>query len=238
MAMRDPISLQRQYYVETAAAYDRMHLFDADEHHVALGWLAASIKLYKFESVLDVGCGTGRCLNFLKQEGISIQMVGVEPVSALRDIGIQGGLNPKEIVEGDALALPFPEKSFDVVCAFAILHHIKEHQAAVAEMCRVARHAVFISDSNGFGQGNACARLTKQFINAVGLWPAFNFIRTCGKGYQYSEGDGIFYSYSLANDIPVLQAKFSDLRFMSTQSSGANLYRTAPHFAVFATGRR
>ena len=232
--MVDPVSIQRRYYEETATAYDRMHLSETDEHHIALGWLTSLIKLYRFDSLLDVGCGTGRGLKFLKAHGVAIRMIGIEPVAALREIAIHDGLSYAEIVDGDALALPFPDKSFDVVCAFAILHHIKDHCAAVSEMCRVARRAVFISDSNGFGQGSPLARTVKQMINAIGLWPTFDFIRTRGKGYQFSQGDGLFYSYTLMNDVPILRQRFQDLRFMGTQPSGPNLYRSASSIAVFA----
>lgn len=236
MAMTDPVAIQRKYYEQTAAAYDETHVSEADEHHVALGWLASIIKMQKFDSLLDVGCGTGRGLRFLKANAISIKMTGIEPVSSLRQVGLNSGLTGSEIMDGDALAIPFPDRSFDVVCAFAILHHIKDHRRVVREMCRVARRAVFISDANNFGQGSLLSRTAKQALNACGLWPLYNLIRTKGKGYQISEGDGLFYSYSLTNDLPILQERFSDLQFMTTKPSGVNLYRSAPHFAVMATG--
>lgn len=232
--MVDPIAIQLKYYEETAASYDKMHLFEADEHYVALGWLASVIHLYRFGSLLDVGCGTGRVLQFLKTQSVSIRMIGLEPVAALREMAIKGGLSTAEIMDGDALALPFPDNSFDIVTAFAILHHIKDHRAAVHEMCRVARRAVFISDANGFGQGGPLARAVKQTLNAFRLWPVFDFIRTRGKGYQLSEGDGLFYSYSLVNDLPVLRQRFPHLHFLSTLPGGPNFYRSAPHFAVLA----
>jgi len=40
-------------------------------------------------------------------------------------------------------------------------------------------------------------RLFKLFLYKMGLWGAFNFVRTRGKHYQISEGDGLFYSYSV-----------------------------------------
>ena len=232
----DAVAQQRDYYAQTAAAYDDMHLCEADEHAVAFAWLAALIRMHDFTSLLDVGTGTGRCLRALKQQDVPIRAVGVEPVTELREIGRRNGLTEAEILPGDVLDLAFESGSFDVVCAFAVLHHVKDHRRAVAEMCRVARRAVFISDSNNFGQGSALARAVKQGLHACRLWPAYDLLRTRGRGYQSSEGDGIFYSYSIFNDVPVLRRRFSDLRFMSTVPSGANLYRSAPHVAVFACG--
>jgi SAM-dependent methyltransferase len=230
----DAVSIQRSYYAKTASAYDDMHVSGLDEHFFALAWLTLLIKLQKFDSLLDVGCGTGRCLTFLKEESLQIALTGIEPVPELRAVAKQKGLKDTEVVDGDAMALPFAEKSIDVVCAFGVLHHIKDHKKAVAEMCRVARRAVFISDANNFGQGSRITRAVKQGLRAFGLWRPFDFIRTKGKGYHYSEGDGVFYSYSIFDDLPTLRRRFRDLRFMSTQPSGTNLYRTASHIAVFA----
>jgi ubiquinone/menaquinone biosynthesis C-methylase UbiE len=232
--MHDEVRLQREYYAGSASLYDDRHATDYDEHFQALGWLAALIRSHKFVSLLDVGSGTGRCLAFLKKEALPIALIGVEPVEALREIGRRKGLSNTELVEGDALALPFGDRTVDVVCAFGVLHHIRDHRRAVSEMCRVARRAVFISDSNNFGQGGALSRAVKQAVRAAGLWSAADFVRTRGKRYHYSEEDGVYYSYSVMNDIPALRRRFSELRFMGTRPSGANLYRTASHIAVFA----
>ena len=76
--MTDPVSIQRKYYEETAAAYEEMHLSETDAHHFALGWLASLIN-YNFESLSMLAAGS-RTLKFLKTSGISIKMTGVEPV--------------------------------------------------------------------------------------------------------------------------------------------------------------
>lgn len=229
------IDAQRRYYAETAAMYDRMHIEDGDEHFFALSWLSALIGHHGFSSLLDIGSGTGRAVIELKQRH-AIDCVGIEPVEALREQGHAKGLSAGELRDGDVLALDFPDNSFDVVCAFAVLHHVKDHARAVREMCRVARHGVFISDANNFGQGSFAKRTLKQAINALGLWRAYDFVATRGKGHHWSEGDGLFYSYSLINDLPVLREKFPRLHFMNTlPAQSPNFYRGAPHFAVFAT---
>ncbi len=234
----DAVSAQRKYYSETAQDYDARHLLTPDEHSLALGWLSALIKANGFGGVLDVGCGTGRCLRFLRGEGLQIALKGIEPVQALRDVAMRKGLSAAEIIGGDALALPFANESIDLVCSFGVLHHIADHKKAVAEMCRVARKAVFISDSNNFGQGDAIARAAKQGLRTLGLWPMFDFVRTKGKGHHFSEEDGVYYSYSILNDEPALRRRFSQLYFLGAHSSGPNLYRTASHIAVFAQSPR
>lgn len=229
------VEAQREYYARTAADYDAMHVEEGDEHYRALDWLSNLIAQNSFQSVLDIGSGTGRAIRYLKERQ-PIRYLGVEPVAALREQGHAAGLSADELVDGNALKLDYPDDSFDVVCEFGVLHHIKDHRAAVREMCRVAKHGVFISDSNNFGQGSKLNRFIKQSINAVGLWPAFDLLMTKGKGYHWSEGDGVFYSYSVVNDLPVVRGKFPNLHFFSTMAAtGPDFYRHAPHMAVFAS---
>jgi ubiquinone/menaquinone biosynthesis C-methylase UbiE len=102
--------------------------------------------------------------------------------------------------------LPFADKSFDAVTEFSTLHHVANPCAVVKEMLRVARKAVVIVDSNRFGQGPLLARLFKLFLYKAGLWTAFDLVRTRGKRYQISEGDGLFYSYSVYDSWELIAA--------------------------------
>lgn len=238
MALRsdrpDPVRLQADYYTRTAGAYDDLHVGEADEHAIALGLMSTLIVQRGFCSVLDVGCGTGRALHHLKRiPGVGVH--GVEPVKALREIAHRNGISPLEMTEGSALDLPFEDDYFDVVCSFGVLHHIKDHRRAVSEMCRVARRAVFISDANNLGQGSRGARIAKWTIKAVGLWPVLDLIRTRGKGYHYSDGDGVFYSYTLLDDVPILRRKFPDALWLGTSPSGPDLHHSARSIAVLAS---
>jgi|CXWL01.1.fsa_nt_gi ubiquinone/menaquinone biosynthesis C-methylase UbiE len=234
--MSDARKAQQDYYADTAHAYDDMHGNEGGEHDFAFAVMRGLAEQFGFKTILDVGSGTGRIPLAFKQAGSGIACTGVEPVSALRTIGHAKGLSQSELRDGDALALDFPDDSFDLVCAYAVLHHIKDHARAVAEMVRVARHGVFLSDANNFGQGSAVARAIKQAINAIGLWGAYDWMATRGKGYHYSQGDGVFYSYSVTNAVPVLRAKFPTLHAINTlPSTGLNLARQAPHMALFAT---
>jgi ubiquinone/menaquinone biosynthesis C-methylase UbiE len=182
--------LQRAYYASTAASYDAAHI-EATEHRLGLQLMLATIRHYEFASVLDVGSGTGRALTFIKRELPALKVVGIEPSPELCAVGHQKGLTADELRQGDALQLPFDDESFDLVCEFSALHHIAQPARAVSEMLRVARRGIFISDTNNFGQGGPVARLIKQAINAAGLWPIADWIKTGGRGYSVSEGDGV-----------------------------------------------
>lgn len=224
--------LQRRYYAETAAQYDRWHMEEEWEHAFALAFLLGMIDHHRIESVLDVGSGTGRVLLHLRDSRPELRVMGVEPVAQLRDIAYAKGLASHELVAGDATALEYRDHSFDLVCAFGVLHHIRDASRAVSEMLRVSRRAIFISDSNNFGQGRAAARLLKQAMNALGLWPLADWLKTRGRGYSITTGDGLAYSYSVFNDYRLIRKHCSAVHTLNVRGSGANHYRAAGHVAL------
>jgi SAM-dependent methyltransferase len=234
MSSDDEVTLQRKYYADTAAKYDDMQISDQDEHQFALAVLSAMIEYHGIRSVLDVGSGTGRALRYLKSRHPGVRFVGIEPVEALRKVGHQAGLSHDELKDGDVNALAAADGEFDLVCEFAVLHHVPKPERAVAEMLRVARKAIFISDANNFGQGGSLSRYLKQAINALGLWRAFDWLRTGGKGYHVSAGDGLFYSYSVFNNYQQIRKACGIVHQFNTVHAGPNLKRSAPHVAILA----
>lgn len=226
------VEIQRAYYANTAQRYDDRHGEDVGEHSFALSFLISSLEYLGTQSILDVGCGTGRALLKVKKERPGIAEVGIEPSQELRAVGHSKGLSESELVDGDAMSLPFPDGSFDLVCEFGVLHHLPDPSKAVSEMLRVSRKAIFISDSNNFGQGSRLSRLLKQAINALGLWPMADLIKTKGRGYTISEGDGLAYSYSVFNDYKQIARACKYVHFLNTAGGGPNLYRAATHVAL------
>lgn len=141
---------------------------------------------------------------------------GIEPVSALRDQGHAKGIPPEDLIDGDAYQLPFPENSFDLVCEFAVLHHVREPEKMIREMSRVASKMVGISDCNFMGQGSFPLRLLKYIIFSLGLWSVTDWAKTKGKGYTITECDGLAYSYSVYQSLRTLQRFWKTLRITST----------------------
>jgi ubiquinone/menaquinone biosynthesis C-methylase UbiE len=228
----DAVAAQRAYYAATASRYDDMHLHEGDEHYFSLCLMVSFLEFLNIESVLDIGTGTGRSLVEIKRRAPAVRVVGVEPSPELREIGCGKGLSPTELVDGDGQSLAYRDGEFDLVCEFGALHHMPDPDKAVAEMLRVARKAIFISDANNFGQGTAPVRAVKQLINSLGLWPLANFVKTKGKGYRFSGGDGVAYSYSVFNQYPAIKAVCKSVHMINTRNSGPNLYRSASHVAL------
>jgi len=101
------------------------------------------------DKVLDLGCGFGR--HAYQAARLRAQVVafdfGADEVRNVRDtfgaMAVAGELDEVEsrvgAVQGDALALPFPDDAFDRVIASEILEHIPDDEQAMRELARVLR---------------------------------------------------------------------------------------------------
>jgi ubiquinone/menaquinone biosynthesis C-methylase UbiE len=204
------VEIQRKYYTDTAAQYDAMHANEGATDAVLMNYICGFLRMLQARSVLDVGSATGRGTRDLKGALPEMLVCGVEPVAALAGHIIRDGCAPPvPIVRATGEALPFPNASFDAVCEFSVLHHVPNPGAVIKEMLRVARRAVFICDSNRFGQGSLMARLVKLALYKSKLWPMYTYLRTGGKGYMITEGDGLFYSYSVYDSYELI-AEWAD----------------------------
>lgn len=98
--------------------------------------------------VIDVGCGAGRHSFEAYRRGADViafdqnaeELADVDTM--LQAMG-QAGEAPEsakaQVVVGDALALPYPDGSFDSVIASEILEHIPDDVTAIAELSRVLK---------------------------------------------------------------------------------------------------
>jgi len=192
------VEIQRKYYTDSAARYDGMHEQEGANDPSITRFVHAFLRMLQARSVLDVGAATGRGTCDLKRALPDLFVCGVEPVAALVEQSVKdGNASYVPMICATGEALPFGDASFDAVCEFATLHHAANPNAVVAEMLRVARQAVFLCDSNRFGQGSRAARLLKLFLCKSKLWGVYTFLRTGGRGYSITEGDGLAYSYSI-----------------------------------------
>ena len=98
--------------------------------------------------VIDVGCGAGRHSFEAYRRGANViafdqdaeELANVDTI--LQAMG-QAGEAPEsakaQVVVGDALALPYPDGSFDTVIASEILEHIPDDDGVISELVRVLR---------------------------------------------------------------------------------------------------
>lgn len=105
-------------------------------------FVARHVDLPVGSRILDVGCGNGYFTHYLA--GLA-PTVGVDLARAMLS------LNPSpRLVQGSALELPFSAASFELTFCSNLLHHLPSPEAAVAEMARVSRRWVVLSEPNRY----------------------------------------------------------------------------------------
>jgi ubiquinone/menaquinone biosynthesis C-methylase UbiE len=140
------------YDTERASAYHRHHrknlrtrISTARERQL-VGRALATFR--RTETVLDLACGTGRFWPVIDARASSI--VAVDNSDAmLREAVEHAAPNAhRTAVCGSAFALPFRERTFDVVVCMRFLHHLAHRDdrlAALADIRRVTRDGAVVS---------------------------------------------------------------------------------------------
>ncbi|MEO6317436.1 MAG: methyltransferase domain-containing protein [Acidimicrobiales bacterium] len=85
--------------------------------------------------VLDVGCGEGQVARLARSCGAELA-VGVDPTWGQVAVATSRG-GGASYGRAGAAALPFPADTFDAVVACLVFEHIREVDAAIAEVARV-----------------------------------------------------------------------------------------------------
>jgi ubiquinone/menaquinone biosynthesis C-methylase UbiE len=84
--------------------------------------------------LLDVGCGTGHWSRFFVQLGYEV--TGIDVASEMVEVARARQLSSCRFYIADAMDLPFPSRSFDVVCAMAVLEFVADVPQVCTEMVR------------------------------------------------------------------------------------------------------
>ena len=97
-------------------------------------------------SVLDVGCGDGTFLNFLKGQNRGIILTGVDISEQALSISKERGF---ETFQADvSCPLPFKDKTFDYCVCSEVLEHIQNSEDLLKEMRRISRKGILVSIPN------------------------------------------------------------------------------------------
>jgi len=87
-------------------------------------------------NILDVGTGTGSNLRLLRNLGFT-QITGIDQSLEAIRFCADKGLGTVRL--GDVCALPFPDKSFDLVLATDVIEHVEDDLSALRELHRILK---------------------------------------------------------------------------------------------------
>ncbi|MEW6554852.1 MAG: class I SAM-dependent methyltransferase [Actinomycetota bacterium] len=95
----------------------------------------------RIERALDIGCGTGNLIALLLEESPDARFIGIDPSRGMREVCAErfAGKPNVEIMEGDALSIPYPDGSFDLIVSSLALHHVptEDKPGMARELARV-----------------------------------------------------------------------------------------------------
>src|ERR1700719_1559631 len=106
------VEIQRRYYTDTAERYDHMHAYEGAGDPSNLKYVSALFQSAGVQSVLEVGCATGRGLRSLQDALPDAYVCGLEPVGALlREATKPGDHTQISWIQGVGESLPFADSN-------------------------------------------------------------------------------------------------------------------------------
>ena len=148
------------------------------------------------KTLLVVGCGSGIEAAILAEK-LGAAVTGIDP----QDNFDADARRVADLRVGDALALDFPDESFDFVYCYHALEHIERPAVAIREMARVLKrdggywigtpnrsrlfgyigsHGVTFSEKVRWNMNDWRARLTGRFRNELGAHAGFSLAELRG----------------------------------------------------------
>jgi len=120
---------------DDGAAYERMMgVWSRFAGEIFLDWLAPPSGL----KWIDVGCGNGAFTELVVTRNEPAQITGIDPSDGqLAYARNRRGTEMADFHKGDAMALPFFDRSFDVAIMALVIFFVPEPARGVAEMVRV-----------------------------------------------------------------------------------------------------
>jgi len=128
-----------EFFSHISDSWDSFHDDPMEMAHLKV--FSRHFRLQPGESVLDVGCGSGRLISLVcEQIGSKGRLVELDFASGMLAIG-RCKPHPGNVsfVLGDVHALTFPESEFDKIIALAIVPHIDDKAKAFGEFHRVLK---------------------------------------------------------------------------------------------------
>ncbi len=129
-----------EYFSHNAASWDEIRSLHVPDRAVESALLELVGKR-PFQSMLDLGTGTGRILEIfapLYRRGVGIDM-SREMLSVARANLDKAGVTNAQVRQGDIFAPPVERDAFDLVTIHQVLHYLDDPARAIREAARLLR---------------------------------------------------------------------------------------------------
>ena len=150
--MKDYEALSKKHFDGQAADYDRRDTYYYSRNgKISCRDIAGQIKELPYESLLDVGCGTGFLMELLIKQRPA-HYCGADMSDEMIRVAKEKRIDGAEFVVSSADKLPYPDETFDIVTCSQSFHHYPYPEKAMAEAFRVLRKGgLYILSDTGVG---------------------------------------------------------------------------------------
>jgi SAM-dependent methyltransferase len=157
--------LERPYY-ERLYALEEQHGWHRGMGAYSRALLAPILRSGHIRRVLDIGCGTGGMLTWLRSID-GIDATGLEYSRDALEFCRKRGHT--DLTQASALVLPYREGSFDLVVCTDVLQHLPNPpggEAALAEARRALRPGgyLFLRTNSGWGEGARLSATYRRYL--------------------------------------------------------------------------
>lgn len=120
--------------------------------------------------ILDVGTGTGRAALLFARGGARVTAVDAseQMLEVARARAEEQGVRGISFGVGDAHALDYADRGFDIVCCLRLLMHTPRWRGVIAELCRVADRFVIV-DYPSAASVALVESIARRAVHAVGV---------------------------------------------------------------------
>lgn len=129
-----------EYFSQNAASWDEIRSLHVPDKAVETAILQLVGKR-PFQSMLDLGTGTGRVLEILSplyRRGVGIDM-SREMLAVARANLDRAGVTNAQVRQGDIFAPPVERDAYDLVTIHQVLHYLADPARAISEAARLLR---------------------------------------------------------------------------------------------------
>lgn len=127
--------------------------------------LVEMLKPKRGDTLIEIGCGTGKSLAALADDGIG--MTGLDPSPYMIDIARKNLGISVDLHRGFAEDLPFGDNSFNHAVFMTSLEYVQDPAKALEEACRVAKDRLFIGVLNRYALKSVQHRVEGVFSQTL-----------------------------------------------------------------------